>query len=103
MPTSEYPTPRGPTILELLWERLDGLTWMLMNKCEATAIFHSREEVVGEAKGVAWCIAMMRNPIHPNMDAVRAEAMERYGKAMERHAKPEHEEARPTRRRRTAT
>lgn len=62
--------PPGRSIMEELWEDLDGVVDELMDG-EAT------DELRGEAKGLARAIARMMQSYHPDVDAVREISMER--------------------------
>lgn len=61
----------GKTILEFMWERLMAVVERLMTGQQA-----EDGHDVGRAEGIAWCIAVFQNPYKPNIDAVRAEAMQ---------------------------
>lgn len=65
----------GRSLLELLEDRLDELTWDLMVQQAAGTVDPS---LSGEARGVAHAIALIRGPYNPNVDAVKAGAMSRY-------------------------
>jgi len=64
----------GKSILEMYWDELDTIMDRLMtNGAEAA---DGRDP--GRAEGVAYCIAVMKNPYAPNIDSVRIEAVERF-------------------------
>lgn len=65
----------GKTMLELFWDELMAVYERLMTGQDA-------EEDVGLAQGIAFCIAVACNPYIPDIDAVRAQAAERW-EAME--------------------
>lgn len=64
----------GPSLRELVFQRLDVVTDRLMDMRDAGL---SDREMVGEAKGLADALAIFTNPYQPNIDAIRVEAMER--------------------------
>lgn len=61
----------GKTILEFMWERLMAVVERLM-----TDQASEDGQDVGRAEGLAWAIAVFQNPYRPNLDSVRAEAMQ---------------------------
>lgn len=63
----------GKSLHEILWDELMTIMDRLMTGCEAE---DGRDP--GRAEGVAYCIAIFQNPYAPNIDSVRAEAMERW-------------------------
>lgn len=63
----------GKSILEMLWEELDGIVERLMADGEA-----ADGQDVGRAQGVAYAIAVIENPYHVDIERVRAEAMDRW-------------------------
>lgn len=71
----------GKSVLDLLWERLDAFVNELMAKDmphpDKTADPDFRE-IKGRAYGMAEAIALITNPYHPDIDAVRADAVERW-------------------------
>lgn len=62
----------GKSLLELMWEELDETMDRLMVPGAAA------ETDKGQALGIAWCIALVTNPYHVNMEAIREEALERW-------------------------
>lgn len=66
----------GKSVLDLLWERLDAFVDALM---EPVNHEEASEETKGRAYGMAEAIALITNPYYPDIDAVRGEAMERWG------------------------
>lgn len=69
-------TYAGPSLLELVWRQLDEVMDELMD-----ARLDGREPdkvQAGTALGYAGAIAIFSNPYNPNVDAVRAEAVERW-------------------------
>lgn len=64
---------KGKTIREMLWADLDAVMSRLMAEGEA-----AEESDKGEAYGLARAIALMDDPWQPDIDAVRAEAVERW-------------------------
>jgi len=71
----------GKTMLELFWEELMTVYERLMTGQEA-------EDDVGIAQGVAYCIAVACNPYRPDIDAVRAQAAERWEAMEQEEAQP---------------
>jgi hypothetical protein len=62
---------QGKSILEMLWEELDAIVERLMAG-------GNDEDDKGKAQGVAWAIALVQNPYLPDIEHVRAEAMDRW-------------------------
>jgi hypothetical protein len=62
----------GKSIIEHIWDELDDTMDGLMDGSGAGA------EPKGIALGLATALALMYNPLDPNVDAVREEAMERW-------------------------
>jgi hypothetical protein len=78
--------PKGLSLLETLWAELDRLTAELLNEAFVSPISKRRGarqywSLVGEARGVAWCIATIENPYTTDVDAIRLRAMERYNES----------------------
>ena len=63
----------GKSILEMLWDELDGIVERLQAGAEA-----EDGNDVGRAQGVAYAIAVIENPYHVDMERIRAEAMDRW-------------------------
>lgn len=63
------------TLAEVYWDELDRLVELLMSDHETEV---PREELAAEARGVAFAIAHIQDPYAPSVEAVRAEAMERW-------------------------
>lgn len=93
--TTHRPDCAGKSLLELLWDQLMETMQELMEQMaqwveyqEENDPMHFCEErenrvttlwaVRGNAKGLAQAIAFIINPYAPDLDAVRAEAAERY-------------------------
>lgn len=70
----------GKSILEMYWDELDGLMLVLMDPDEDLASVEMRK---GRAEGVAWCIAVLVNPYHPDINTIRAQAVDRYNDRIE--------------------
>lgn len=78
-----YPVPPGPSILDKLWAEMDHQLGKLM---ALDAVDFPHEEAFelastgqkGMCLGIAKCLAIMLAPYDPDVDAVRAEAMERW-------------------------
>lgn len=64
----------GRSILEMLWQRLDGL----VSEAYLYSPRPAPAALAGEIKGVIECIAIMTNPYLPNPKAIRQEAITRY-------------------------
>lgn len=67
----------GKSVLDLLWEHLDAFVDELMAPAHEGGEL-DRAERKGHAYGMAEAIAVITNPYHPDIDAVRADAMERW-------------------------
>lgn len=63
----------GKSILEMLWDELDAI----VERLQADASDDLAADR-GRAQGVAYSIAVIQNPYLPNIEAVRAEAMDRW-------------------------
>lgn len=63
----------GPSILEMMWEELDSIVDRL---CEEGAAAEDGLDS-GRAQGMAHAIAIVEQPYQPNIEDVRARAMER--------------------------
>lgn len=79
----------GKSLLEKLWDELDVVMDRLMADGEpenAGYPYHQDDledyrswgEDRGQAQGLAFAIAIIENPYHPNMPAVKARAVERW-------------------------
>lgn len=72
--TAEGFTVVGKTLLEILWDELISDIDSLMQ--EPDQIW-----MKGHAAGITWCIAILTHaPNDPDVDAIKAEAMERWGR-----------------------
>lgn len=67
----------GKSVLDLMWERLDAFVDELMAPAHEGGELE-RVERKGHAYGMAEAIALITNPYHSDIDAVRADAMERW-------------------------
>lgn len=71
------PNPRtchGKSILEMIWDDLDATVERLMSVEPEDA-----DEIdVGQARGLAFAIAVIVNPYYPNIETVREQAMGRW-------------------------
>lgn len=65
-----HPTT-GRSIVSMMWRELDDVMDRIMAK-------GGKASDKAEARGLAKCIALITNPYAPNMEAIRAVAMERY-------------------------
>lgn len=61
----------GPSLIEQMWAKLDALVDELQSG-------HYEVTTVGQAQGVAWCIALWTDPYNIRVNVVRAEAMRRW-------------------------
>jgi hypothetical protein len=68
----------GRSIVEMMEDELDSVVERLMN---GGAADDGRDP--GRAEGMAFCIALIRQPYNPNMESVREAAMDRYERAQE--------------------
>lgn len=66
------------SLLEVYWDELDRLVELLMSGHETEV---PAAELAAEARGVAFAIAHIQDPYAPSVDAVRAEAMQRWENA----------------------
>lgn len=67
--------PKVKSLQEVYWDELDRLMELLMSDHETEV---PREILAAEARGVAFAIAHIQDPYAPSVDAVRAEALERW-------------------------
>lgn len=67
--------PKVRTLAEVYWDELDRLVELLMSDHECDV---PKDQLAAEARGVAFAIAHIQDPYAPSVDAVRAEAMERW-------------------------
>lgn len=68
----------GPTLLEALWQEMDRLMEALMTGADAEDGMDK-----GRAQELAWVLAIVSNPYNPSVDAIRAEAVERWNASQE--------------------
>ena len=66
----------GPTLRELVFKELDAVMDRLMDATLDEQPISPTDR--GEAKGLATALAIFSNPYNPSVDAVRAEALERW-------------------------
>lgn len=86
-------SPRnGRTIVQALleegWKELETIVELIMSEDEPTVtnVHHKNKmdalkqyyELRGQAQGVAYMIAVLTNPYQPDIEAIRAEAMQRW-------------------------
>lgn len=69
----------GPSLLEMLWERMDRITTKIMEGDQS-------DKSVGKAIGLSEAIAIFTNPYDPKPKAIRNEAKERYIKRVRSQA-----------------
>lgn len=87
---------RGPSIIERLWAELDNIMDRLMSDglpgeepyesqgYDVEGLQHVRDvwqaygEERGKAQGTAYALAMMTNPYKPDIEGIRATAVERW-------------------------
>jgi hypothetical protein len=74
----------GKSILEMYWDELDSLMLVLMDPEEN--VVEVAELRKGRAEGVAWCIAVLVNPYHPDINAIRGQAVDRYNATIDQAA-----------------
>lgn len=67
----------GKSVLDLLWEQLDQFMDELMDN-EGAYSDEGYGETKGRAYGMAQAIAIITNPYHVDIDAVRSDAVERW-------------------------
>lgn len=66
----------GETIMELIWREMLVVTDRIIGVQESgEEPFHGD---LGEARALAWVLAVMQNPYLPNVDSVREQVMERW-------------------------
>lgn len=68
----------GRSLIEMLEDQLDGYFNTLKGLDMETADPLEVADLKGAARGVAESIAILLNPYYPNVDVVRAEAVERW-------------------------
>lgn len=66
----------GPTLRELAFQKLDAVMDRLMDATLDEQPISPTDR--GEAKGMAEIIAIFTDPYNPDVDAIRAEATERW-------------------------
>jgi hypothetical protein len=69
---------RGKSLLDLLWEHLDHFVDDLQLVDDVADDSTTLWEARGRAHAAAVCVALATNPYHPNVAAVKAEALERW-------------------------
>ena len=75
----------GRSLLEMLEDELDDVMDFLMAK-PGDELYEQKEEYTeemlnrakGRAEGITFSIAIIRGPYHPNIDAVKGQAVARY-------------------------
>lgn len=67
----------GPSIFEMLWERMDSLTEKMMEG-------NASDVLKGRALELSDTLAVFTNPYDPDPKAIRAEAKRRYREGQER-------------------
>jgi hypothetical protein len=72
---------RGKSLLDLLWEQLDQFVDDLQLVADVADDSTTLWEARGRAHAAAVCVALATNPYHPQVDAIKAEAMERWENA----------------------
>lgn len=66
----------GPSLRELVFRKLDEvMDWLMETEQEGG---DELDQKVGEARGLATALAIFTNPYNPSVDAIRAEAMDRW-------------------------
>lgn len=100
----------GKTLLEIIWEDLDRVMDLLMEEGEPSKGTFVREYIAtdtglkanewwdvlrewgeqrGQAQGLAYAIAVLTNPYHVDVDAVRTEAVARWRQRQEEQEEEE--------------
>ena len=69
---------RGKSLLDLLWEQLDQFVDDLQLVADVIEDSTTLWEAKGRAHAAAMCVALATNPYSPQVDAIKAEAMERW-------------------------
>lgn len=78
------PQCAGRSLVQMMEDRLDEVVWDLQVHYAAgagrgTPDFDIRTaELAGEARGIAQCIAFVRTPYAPDVDAIKAASLQRY-------------------------
>lgn len=67
---------RGGGAVEQMWDQMDLLVQRIQRRVERGK--SPRKEDVIKAKVLSWCIAVVTNPMAPDVEAVKELAMERY-------------------------
>ena len=68
----------GRSIIEIMWEELDGIMDQIMDLRELDKQDLDPQWAKGRANGVAWCISVLQNPYVANVAQVRQIAKERW-------------------------
>lgn len=104
---------RGKSLLDLLWEQLDQFVEDYQALSAKATNWDTRNQSAelasakGAAHAAAVCVALVTNPYHPDVAAIKAEALERWGLAGDEPTPPvrtqnERTDQRPTREERRA-
>lgn len=82
-----YKLPHGRSIRDMIWQELDDcMDWLMTMKPEPESGIMTWCEYgkhQGKAEELAFVIALFEDPIHPDMDSVRAAAVDRYKERQE--------------------
>lgn len=96
-----YKLPHGRSIRDMIWQELDDcMDWLMTMKPEPEPWWLERQpdgenigdfrrqwqeygKHQGKAEELAFVIALFEDPIHPDMDSVRAAAVDRYKERQE--------------------
>lgn len=79
MPAGHRAATAGKSLIERMWELLDGTMSELLGPLREWGPNDTKvSEARGRAYGIAQCLALMTDPIHANVDDVRERAMERW-------------------------
>lgn len=69
------PQCAGRSLVQMMEDRLDEVVWDLQ---VAASSGLPTDRFAGEAAGIAQCIAFVRTPYAPDVDAIKAASLQRY-------------------------
>lgn len=79
---------RGKSLLDLLWEQLDQFVDEYQEMTDGGFLEEAVAEARGRAHAAAVCVALVTNPYSPQVDAIKAEAMERWEQRQDEPTEP---------------